>query len=40
MGGDFVVDRGGRLAFVNRMRSIHDRAPVPTLLSALERSAG
>ena len=38
LGGDFVVDRAGRLAFVNRMRSIHDRAPVPTLLSALERA--
>ena len=37
MGGDFVVDRTGRLAFVNRMRSLHDRAPVTDLLAAAER---
>jgi hypothetical protein len=38
LGGDFVVDRGGRLVFVNRLKSFHDRAPVGRLLEAL-RSA-
>lgn len=38
LGGDFVVDRSGRLAFAQRMRGIHDRAPVSTLISALERA--
>jgi peroxiredoxin len=38
MGGDFVVDRSGRLAFVNRMRSLHDRAPVPDLLAAAQQA--
>ena len=35
MGGDFVVNRDGRLAFVNYLKSFHDRAPIPTLLGAL-----
>ena len=35
LGGDFVVDRAGRLVFANRMRSIHDRASIPDLLAAL-----
>lgn len=38
LGGDFVVDREGRLAFVNRMRSFHDRAAMPRLVAALERA--
>jgi hypothetical protein len=38
LGGDFVVDGAGRLALVKRMRSIYDRAPVPDLLSAIERA--
>jgi peroxiredoxin len=35
MGGDFVVGRDGRLASVHYMKSFHDRAKVPVLLSAL-----
>jgi peroxiredoxin len=35
LGGDFVVGRDGRLAFVNVMRSFHDRAPMPAVLAAL-----
>jgi len=35
LGGDFVIDRAGRLVFVNRMRSIHDRASIPDVLAAL-----
>lgn len=35
MGGDFVIDREGRLTFVKYMKSFHDRAKVPVLLSAL-----
>jgi peroxiredoxin len=35
LGGDFVVDRAGRLSFVNRMKSFHDRADVSDLLAAL-----
>ena len=35
MGGDFVVNREGRLTFVKYMKSYHDRAKVPVLLSAL-----
>lgn len=38
LGGDFVVDRAGRLALVNRMRTIYDRAPVPRLIAALEQA--
>ena len=38
LGGDFVVDRTGRLAFVNVMRSFHDRAPMPVLIGALAKT--
>ena len=38
MGGDFVVDRQGRLAYVNRLRSFHDRASVDQLLMAAARA--
>ena len=37
LGGDFVIDGAGHLAFVNRMQSVHDRATIPDLLAALER---
>ena len=35
LGGDFVIDREGHLAFVNRMKSVHDRAPVSDLIAAV-----
>ncbi|HYN06507.1 MAG TPA: redoxin domain-containing protein [Vicinamibacterales bacterium] len=35
LGGDFVVDRAGNLVFVNRMRSIHDRAAIDDMLAAV-----
>lgn len=35
LGGDFVIDRDGHFAFVNRMKSIHDRAPVPAMIAAV-----
>lgn len=35
LGGDFVVDRAGRLVYANRMQSFYDRAPIPDLLAAL-----
>ncbi len=35
LGGDFVVDRQGRLTLVNRMKSYHDRAAMPRLIAAL-----
>jgi peroxiredoxin len=35
LGGDFVVDRAGNLVFVNRMRSIHDRADIDDMLAAV-----
>jgi peroxiredoxin len=38
LGGDFVVDRRGHLAFVKRLRSFHDRARIPDLLTALARA--
>jgi peroxiredoxin len=37
MGGDFIVDREGRLVFANRLRSFHDRATVEDLLAVVER---
>ena len=37
MGGDFIVDRDGRLVFANRLRSFHDRAKVDDLLAVIER---
>jgi peroxiredoxin len=36
MGGDFVVGRDGTLVFAHWMKSFHDRAAVPRLLSALD----
>ena len=36
LGGDFVVDPGGRIAFAYRMRSNGDRAAVSDLVGALE----
>jgi len=38
LGGDFVIDRHGKVAFANRMKSIYDRAKVPDLLAAIRRS--
>ena len=35
LGGDFVVDRAGKLIFVKRMRNLHDRAHVEDILAAL-----
>jgi peroxiredoxin len=35
LGGDFVIDRDGKIVFVNRMKSIYDRAPVSDLLAAI-----
>jgi peroxiredoxin len=35
LGGDFVVDRAGKLVFVNSRRSFHDRAKMTDLLTAL-----
>ena len=37
MGGDFIVDRRGTLAFANRLRSFHDRATVDDLLAVVDR---
>jgi peroxiredoxin len=37
VGGDFVIDREGRLAFVHTLRSLHDRANVEDMLSVVER---
>jgi peroxiredoxin len=37
MGGDFVVDGHGTLAFANRLRSFHDRAKVEDLLDVVKR---
>ena len=38
LGGDFVVDGAGNLVFVNRMKSMYDRADIDDMLAAL-RSA-
>jgi len=38
LGGDFVVDRTGRLAYAHRMQSLYDRAPIPDLLAALQEA--
>ena len=35
LGGDFVVDRHGKLVFVNRMRSVYDRADIDDMLAAV-----
>ena len=39
LGGDFVVDRTGKLVFVNRLKSFHDRAKIAELLAALQGAA-
>jgi hypothetical protein len=39
LGGDFVLDRAGRVVFAHRMRDNGDRAPVADLLRALESAA-
>jgi peroxiredoxin len=39
LGGDFVVDRAGKLVFVNRMKSVYDRADIDDMLAAV-RGAG
>lgn len=39
LGGDFVIDREGRLAFAHRMRHNGDRVAVGSLLDELERVA-
>jgi peroxiredoxin len=36
LGGDFVVTRDGTIAFENRMKSFHDRAPIGDLLAAMK----
>jgi peroxiredoxin len=35
LGGDFVVDGAGKLVFVNRMRSVYDRADIDDMLATL-----
>lgn len=40
LGGDFVLDRRGRIQFAWRMRNNGDRAPVPLLLEELGKAAG
>jgi peroxiredoxin len=37
VGGDFVIDREGRVAFAHRLRSLHDRPKVDELLAVVER---
>jgi peroxiredoxin len=39
LGGDFVVDRHGRLAFAHQMKTFYDRAPVARLLEAVQAIA-
>lgn len=36
LGGDFVISREGAIAFENRMKSFHDRAPIDDLLAAMK----
>ncbi|MEO8259539.1 MAG: peroxiredoxin-like family protein [Acidobacteriota bacterium] len=36
LGGDFVVDRAGKVVFENRLKSFHDRAKIADLLAALQ----
>ena len=38
LGGDFVVDPAGRIAFAHRMKNNGDRAAVADLLEALRRA--
>lgn len=40
LGGDFVVEPAGRIAFAHRMRNNGDRAPVSRLVDELRRAAG
>ncbi len=39
LGGDFVLDRRHRVAFVHRMRNNGDRAPVARLMAELRKAA-
>ena len=39
LGGDFVVDPEGRIAFAHRMRNNGDRAPVARLMAELRKAA-
>lgn len=39
LGGDFVVDPAGRVAFAHRMRNNGDRAPTERLIAALRTAA-
>jgi len=39
LGGDFVLDRGHRIAFAHRMKDNGDRAQVSTLFRELERAS-
>jgi hypothetical protein len=39
LGGDFVLNCARQFAFVNRMRSFHDRAKMTDLLAALRACA-
>jgi peroxiredoxin len=38
VGGDFVVDPAGRLAYVKRMRNYYDRAPVEAMIAAARQA--
>ena len=38
LGGDFVVDREGRLVFAHRQKGFEDRPAISTLLSALKQA--
>lgn len=40
LGGDFILDRNHRIAFLHRMRNNGDRAPVSYLLDKLREVAG
>lgn len=40
LGGDFVVDQGGRIAYAHPVRNHGDRAPFDSLIKAMERAAG
>lgn len=39
LGGDFVVDPDGRMAYAHRLRHNGDRPPVEDLIAAIERVA-
>jgi peroxiredoxin len=38
LSGEFVIDRRGKLAFVNRMKNIYDWSKVSDLIAALQRA--